>query len=58
MSPEVTDIYSRFNDPALPLTGVDDIDWAEIDNISTWEVTGNRLLGLFVGVDMVVLSAM
>ncbi|KAK7402574.1 hypothetical protein QQX98_011679 [Neonectria punicea] len=24
------DIYSSFNDPDLPLTGVDEVDWAEI----------------------------
>lgn len=27
------DIYSCFNDPNLPLTGVDEVDWAEIGKI-------------------------
>ena len=30
LSNEAGDIYSSFNDPALPLTGIDDIDWAEV----------------------------
>ncbi|RKK58081.1 hypothetical protein BFJ67_g3157 [Fusarium oxysporum f. sp. cepae] len=33
LSHEATDIYSSFNDPTLPLTGVDDVDWAEIGKI-------------------------
>ncbi|KAF4468758.1 transcriptional regulatory [Fusarium albosuccineum] len=30
LSLEAGDIYSSFNDPTLPLTGVDDVDWAEV----------------------------
>ncbi|RSL73813.1 hypothetical protein CEP54_000025 [Fusarium duplospermum] len=30
LSHEAGDIYSSFNDPTLPLTGVDDVDWAEV----------------------------
>lgn len=30
LSREAGDIYSSFNDPNLPLTGVDEVDWAEI----------------------------
>ncbi|KAM5356448.1 hypothetical protein ACJ41O_003094 [Fusarium nematophilum] len=30
LSLEAGGIYSSFNDPTLPLTGVDDVDWAEI----------------------------
>lgn len=30
---EAGDIYSCFNDPSLPLTGVDDVDWAEIGKL-------------------------
>jgi prolyl-tRNA synthetase len=30
LSHEMGDIYSSFNDPALPLTGIDEVDWAEV----------------------------
>lgn len=30
LSNEMGDIYSSFNDPSLPLTGIDDVDWAEV----------------------------
>lgn len=33
LSQEAGDIYSCFNDPSLPLTGVDDVDWAEIGKV-------------------------
>lgn len=33
LSHDASDIYSCFNDPTLPLTGVDDMDWAEIGKI-------------------------
>lgn len=33
LSHDAGDIYSCFNDPTLPLTGVDDVDWAEIGKI-------------------------
>ncbi|TPX09886.1 uncharacterized protein E0L32_008908 [Thyridium curvatum] len=32
---EADGIYSSFNDPTLPLTGVDDLDWAEIEKVFT-----------------------
>ncbi|KAL6409189.1 hypothetical protein AUP68_05560 [Ilyonectria robusta] len=33
MSHGAGDIYSSFNDPDLPLTGVDEVDWAEIGKV-------------------------
>lgn len=30
---QADEIYTSFNDPALPLTGVDDMDWAEMEKI-------------------------
>lgn len=33
LSHEMGDIYSSFNDPTLPLTGIDEADWAEIGKI-------------------------
>ncbi|KAH8729903.1 hypothetical protein BGZ61DRAFT_346209, partial [Ilyonectria robusta] len=33
MSHGAEDIYSSFNDPDLPLTGVDEVDWAEIGKV-------------------------
>lgn len=29
-TPEAANIYSSFNDPSLPLTGVNEVDWTEI----------------------------
>lgn len=33
LSPEAEGIYSSFYDPALPLTGVDHLDWLEIEKV-------------------------
>ena len=30
---QANEIYTSFNDPALPLTGVDEMDWAEMEKI-------------------------
>lgn len=30
---EADEIYAKFNDPNLPLTGVDEMDWAEMEKI-------------------------
>lgn len=36
---EADGIYSSFHDPNLPLTGVDSLDWAEMDRIFTSKPT-------------------
>lgn len=33
LSGEAEDIYSSFNNPTLPLTGVDYMDWLEIEKV-------------------------
>ncbi|KAJ3532353.1 hypothetical protein NM208_g8478 [Fusarium decemcellulare] len=43
LSLEAGDIYSSFNDPTLPLTGVDDVDWAEERDAARKKIHGNRV---------------